>query len=254
MKKNKKKKETNILRIFITSSILIGIILIIFSFIIIFKSAQKVNTIKQILYKNDGLVAVNDIGNIIRTKENIYEYRYIGINPNNYIKYDDELYRIISIIEKDNKLEYKIIKETYNIIKLDNQELLNSNLYKELNNGNGELKSYNIGKIELNLDKMMLKATEAFKSVKMKKSLINASDIIYSTIEPLYNATLENKEIIENSWLNNYNTIIQDIRYQIKDSKIEKTLLDEELKYHEVIKIEKENIINGKGTIEEPYY
>ena len=55
----------------------------------------------------NGLYPVNQSGNYTSDTTDVREYRYIGSNPNNYVKFNDELWRIIGVF--DGKL--KMVRE-----------------------------------------------------------------------------------------------------------------------------------------------
>ncbi len=72
------------------------------------------NIIKDTYTKTGGVVGINKDLELATTKEDINEYRYSGVNANNYVRFNSELWRIIGVFSetKDNEVkEYiKIVR------------------------------------------------------------------------------------------------------------------------------------------------
>ena len=88
---------------------------------------------------NDGLYIIDSSGNTTISSQNPREYRYMGKNPNNYIKLNNESWRIIGIFNgklkliKDNSIGSYVINDTRSFSSGDSTfDYLNETYYSSL--------------------------------------------------------------------------------------------------------------------------
>ena len=93
---------------------------------------QGVNTITDDRASKIATTRIINTGNLLQKNGNYY---YYGNNPNNYIRFNNEEWRIIGVISI-NKVKYlKLIRNNYlKVASMDNYKVIESNIFEYLNN------------------------------------------------------------------------------------------------------------------------
>ncbi len=206
-------------------------------------------------YANDVIIKLANNNELIKENDN---YRYKGINPNNYIVFNNELWRIIGLFKNDNYYNLKIIKDkesdmtSFNNLELngdfDNSFIntyLNGSYYEKLDDNYRKMimkYNFNIGNTSSNNFIDSLK-NEKKKTYNTYIGLINPSDYLY----------LQN-----NNWMKYDNKILllnkNNEFVNIINNEIEKASSIEELYYIPCLYLRSDvSIIKGVGTILNPY-
>ncbi len=113
------------------------------------------NVIRETVNGTGGVVAIKNDGSQSTDKEDIREYRYSGVNANNYVRFNSELWRIIGVfseIENNQVKEYVKIVRDETISNVPGTYTVNdTNKTYELRDSNGDV-YYNKYDIEGNND------------------------------------------------------------------------------------------------------
>lgn len=181
---------------------------------------QGVNTINAELASK---IATN---RIINTNQLFFQngnYYYTGSNPNNYITFNNELWRIVGVFSNNNVKYLKLIRN--NSLRrdtLNNSEIINSDIFSELNGtyyneivGKNMIQSMSFSNSEyatnLTPFNAYQKEKEAITDIKHNVGLINGSDFGYTAGSAYLGNNLSTYSgSIGNNWLafdNNYFTM-----------------------------------------------
>ncbi len=78
--------------------------------VVVTSYATKISTLESVIQSEN--LATNSQSGIaeISTSEEDYEYRYVGSNPKNYLEWNNELWRIIGLVNTNNGKKIKIVK------------------------------------------------------------------------------------------------------------------------------------------------
>lgn len=211
--------------------------------------------LSNLVNRDKGLYAVNEDGTLNNGTSPIKEYRYSGLNVDNYIYFNEELWRIIGIVDG----MVKIVKN--DVISL-NDYVDNDYYYNNLNETYKEFVekfSFKTGSINLNDTYTSLLNNESSSTIDGYLNYISASDYLYSTNPSYYTNELNDINVSSNTWLTgtyltlnkiiggndvlginaNVPTAVQDTTtYNIRPCLyLKKTVL----------------IVDGNGTVEKPY-
>ena len=222
--------------------------------------------IKKIIDSNNG---VNN-----ETSPFDLKYIYIGNDVNNYLKYNEKMYRIIGVTNS-NHLKLIELDENNNLNSFGLGSDINWFIKKEGNNFSNEL-GYNSDKGIFYVGFVRSNVTPKEEIIKNEKrnneytikqpkyygkyASFNISDLINSSTDCKYNLITEiNKENC-NSYLfdvvnNSYSiTTGEDNKiYYISDNKIELTNKLDNIKVHNVIYVNGLELYTGIGTFDDPY-
>lgn len=166
--------------------------------------------LSHLVEKNKGLYALSSSGTLSTGSGGVNEYRYSGLNPDNYLWFNDELWRIIGVVDKHIKI---VRNESLNSIAFGSENAYATSTIKNVlndyyNNTITEFyrkfvaeKTYNVGLINLNDTYADLLTNELATTYTGYIGLINASDFLYSTSTPYYTNALNDINISNNSWL-----------------------------------------------------
>lgn len=147
--------------------------------------------------KNKGLYAINEDGTLNSGTGTIKEYRYSGSNPDNYVSFNGELWRIVS-------LENGMVKIVRNDVIAKSSYLGNDNYYESINS---QFKDYvtkgkfNTGGVNLTDTISTLLTNESSSSEKSYIGYLSASDYLYSTSTTYYTSALNSSNVSSNTWL-----------------------------------------------------
>lgn len=147
--------------------------------------------------KGKGIYAINNAGTLASGTESVKEYRYSGLNPDNYVYFNNEVWRIVSASDTNIKI---VRNET-----IPNASYINNNTYYA--SINATFKEYiasaefNTGSINLTNTYATLLANEETTKTEGYINYISASDYLYSTDPMYYTSTLNNVNVANNTWL-----------------------------------------------------
>lgn len=183
---------------------------------------QGVNTITEERAKKIGTTRIINTRDLLKGNGN-NNYYYYGNNPNNFINFNNELWRIVGVININNIKYLKIISnEPLKIETTNNNRISESNIFNYLNGDYyNSITTKNMinpmywNNSEYSTNKTSLEAyNEEIKAVTDKKNyvgLINGSDFGYASGSSYWNTNLSSlAPSINNNWLaltNNYFTM-----------------------------------------------
>lgn len=213
--------------------------------------------LSDLVDKNKGLYAINEDGTLNTGTGTIKEYRYSGLTPDNYVYFNNEVWRIVSV-SSDGSL--KIVR---------NEEITmanypgNDEYYNSINEAYREyiLKSnFNVGVIDLDDTYTTLLTKEANATSEGYVNYINTSDYLYSTAPTYYTSALNSTDVSSNTWLagtyltaNGINGTdnVLGINQNIPTAT---TSTDETYSIKPCVYLKKTvSIVDGYGTLEQPY-
>lgn len=222
--------------------------------------------LKNLVNKNKGLYGVNEDGTLNDGTTEPYEYRYSGLNPDNYINFNNETWRIIGIVEGN----IKIVREEV----LEATSFGEDNIYDESNAFNTLNTYYEtfdsvyqdmVYEGILNASNVTL--SESFNEEWLgggffgKIGLLNVDDFVFSSSPEYYTSAINNSNISSTTWLTGtYLTMAQivDTDNQIVaiNNNIPTSVLVTDTSYglKPCLYLRKDvSIISGNGTIDSPY-
>ena len=238
----------------------------------VMNSDEYANTyLTSLVGKNKGLYAINSDGTLNdgTNVTNISEYRYSGKNPDNYIKFNNELWRIIGIdkygfikIVKDESLD----PSEFGIDNYYENSTVESVLYEYLGNSiNYEMSEmlhrygmHEMISVNLNDTYNLIEydfVNQAF------AGLLTAKDYLYSTEPKYYTSPLSDINVGNNTWLSgsyltmtsikNTTTNVLAINNNVPTSVLS---TDENYPLKPCIFLNfNVSIVSGNGTIDKPY-
>ncbi len=211
--------------------------------------------LSNLVGKNKGLYPIKEDGALYDGTGNIKEYRYSGTDPDNYVTFNNELWRIIGVV--DGKV--KIVKD---------EEIAQSNYtsnedyYDSLNEKVKEMVEYSNfynGTIALTDTYTSLLTNEQTSSIEGYINSINASDYLYSTDITYYTSELNSTNISSNTWLTGaYLTMspISDTNVLGINENVPTSVASSDTTYNikPSLYLKKSvSIVNGNGTENKPY-
>lgn len=153
--------------------------------------------LSNLVDKNKGLYAINEDGTLNNGTGTIKEYRYSGLNPDNYIYFNNELWRIVGLFDGKIKIvrNEEITKTDY----VDNDTYYESidEVFKEYI----DKVNFNTGAINLTDTYTNILTNEQSTKAEGYINYISASDYLYSTDPNYYTSALNSTDISSNTWL-----------------------------------------------------
>lgn len=209
-----------------------------------------------------------ELSNIAQTKN----YYYTGNEPNNYVKFNNELWRIIGIFSIDNIKHLKLVRNesiksdianNYSIVNSNIFEYLNSDYYNSISNKNMIFSTYFFNS-EYLPDVTPLEAYNEENKIinnssKYNVGLINCSDFGFAASPSYYGNKLSNySSSINDNWLsltNNYFTLNyynENINIISNGNVVNSTSYEADI--YPCIYLKKDVlIVSGNGEIDDPY-
>ena len=238
---------------------------------------------------NESKVYLNNNNKIML--DNNQEYRFFGNNPNNYISFNEELWRIIGVFKINGENRIKIIRNNYlndtinysnnNYAESEINKYLNNNYYKTMTTraksfisdvnyklGGSSIDYYANNSYESERSEKVFSCLDntcgGTRSIEIKAfvGLMYASDYLYATdlTKCISNGfSYNNSTCYPNDWLNKEAELTITPSFQnatdmlsINGNKIESTNLS--LKIRPVVYLNSNiNILSGNGTEKNPY-
>ena len=151
----------------------------------------------DLVNKDKGLYVINEDGTLNDGTGTVKEYRYSGLNPDNYVYFNDELWRIVGLFDGKIKIVRNDEIEKANYV--DNNAYYESinEIYKEYI----EKASFNSGSINLTDTYTNLLTNEQSSKIEGYINYISASDYLYSAEPTYYTSALNSTDISNNTWL-----------------------------------------------------
>lgn len=213
--------------------------------------------LSDLVGKDKGLYAINEDGTLNSGTGTVKEYRYSGLMPDNYVYFNGEVWRIISVSndgllkivrnEEITMANYPGNEEYYESLDKDYQEyVLNT--------------TFNTGGVSLTDTYTTLLTNESSSTTEGYVNYINASDYLYSTATTYYTSALNSTNISSNTWL--YGTYLtangisgsENVLGINQNIPTSATSTDETYRIRPCLYLKKTvSIVEGYGTLEQPY-
>lgn len=210
----------------------------------------------KLVNKNKGLYAINDDGTLNTGTGSINEYRYSGLTPDNYVYFNNELWRIIGLF--DGKI--KIVRND----EISIASYVDNNTYYEtiddISKEYIETSQFKTGGVNLTNTYTTLLTNEQTANIEGNVNYISASDYLYSTDPTYYTSALNSTDVSSNTWLTGtyltVNGILGSENVLGINANIPTSVLPSDTNYNikPCLYLKKTVfIVGGYGTLDKPY-